>query len=333
MTLPIRRIVFAAVIIGLGVGGYVWYRHHVDQSTALTLYGDVDIRDIDLAFRQSGRLLTMRMEEGDRVKTGQLVATLDDVPLRETVASAQALVAQAHAELDKLAHGNRPQQIAEARETVRQVAAVDANARADFSRQTGLLRDGSSSQRVVDAARAASDAADANLAGARQAYNLMWVGTRAEDIAAGKAQLAASEAALAQAQTALSDTQLVAPADAIVLSRVREPGSMVSPVAPVYTLTLLSPVYVRAYARETELGQMVPGTHVKVTTDSVSKVYDGTIGFVSPQAEFTPKSVETTDLRIDLVYRLRITIDNPDNGLRQGMPVTVRLAGGQRTSL
>jgi HlyD family secretion protein len=110
------------------------------------------------------------------------------------------------------------------------------------------------------------------------------------------------------------------------MSRVLEPGSMVTSQTPVYTLSLPDPVYVRAYAAEPQLGQVAPGTPVQVTTDSSSQVYRGHIGFVSPKAEFTPKTVETTALRTDLVYRLRIIIPKSDEGLRQGMPVTIQVA-------
>jgi HlyD family secretion protein len=110
-----------------------------------------------------------------------------------------------------------------------------------------------------------------------------------------------------------------------VLTRVREPGSMVSAAAPVYTLSLRDPVYVRAYVGERQLGQVVPGTAVTVRSDSSDKTYQGQVGFVSPRAEFTPKSVETTELRTDLVYRLRIVVADPDDALRQGMPVTIQV--------
>ena len=327
MSLSKRRVAIVlllAVVLATGLT-YGWHVLHRPPSGVTVLYGDVDIREIDLAFRQSGRLQSMLVDEGARVKSGELVATLDDVPFREALAAAHADVGIARANLTKLLHGNRPQEIAEARDAVAQAKADDVNARSDAVRQQSLLASGSSSQRIVDAANAASRAADAKLASAQQALNLALAGFRQEDVDAGRAQLAAAKAAEASAQTALSDTRLLAPADAIVLSRVREPGSMVTPQAPVYTLTVLSPVYVRAYVKETDLGKMVPGTAVEVSSDSIHHVYHGTIGFVSPRAEFTRKSVETTDLRTDLVYRIRVTIQQPDAELRQGMPVTVRL--------
>ncbi len=326
-----KRFVLIGVLLATAAG-IGWHEMHPEQTGGLVLYGDVDIREVDMAFRQSGRMNRLLVDEGDRVHGGQLLATLDDEPFREALAAATAGVAQARAQLDELKHGNRPQQIAQAREAVRQALAADVNAHAELARQQALLPGGTTSQHAVDAARAASDAADAALAAARQQHNLMQVGSREEDIAAGKARLAAAEATQAQAGTALADTRLIAPADAIVFSRVREAGSMVSPSAPVLTLSLATPVYVRAYVPETALGRVVPGTPVDVTTDSSSRHYRGSIGFVSPIAEFTPKTVETATLRTDLVYRVRITIDHPDDALRQGMPVTIRVADTRKAS-
>ena len=151
-------------------------------------------------------------------------------------------------------------------------------------------------------------------------------GTRSEDVAGARAALDVASARLAATQTALADTRLAAPADGVVLSRVREPGAIVGPSDIVYVLSLTRPVWVRAYVGEPQLGRIHPGMEVTVVTDSApGKPYKGRIGFISPVAEFTPKSVETPDLRSDLVYRLRVIIDQPDDGLRQGMPVTVQL--------
>ena len=331
MKKPIQPKWFAALLLLVAsAGGYQYYRLDHAAAGPLILYGDVDIREIDLAFRQSGRLATVQVDEGAHVHAGQLLATLDDVPFREALAAAQANVQAAQARLDLLLHGNRPQQIAEAREAVHQAEAVAANASADLVRQQSLLPGGTASQRTVDAARAASDAARASLAAARQQLDLMLAGSRNEDIAAARAQLAAARANREAAQTALNDTRLEAPADAIVFSRIREAGSMVSPTAPVYILSQTQPVFVRAYVSESDLGQVAPGTVVKVSSDSSPTQYGGTIGFVSPRAEFTPKTVETTDLRTDLVYRIRITINHPDQALRQGMPVTIRVMGHGR---
>lgn len=317
-------VVIALVAITLGIG-FAWIQRTDTHSDQLRLYGNVDIREVQLAFRQPGRISEMMFDEGDAVTRGTRMAVLDDRPYREALASAEASVQVAQAELAKLRSGLRPQEITLAQETLKQAQAVALNAERDYQRQSSLVASGASSRRAVDAARAARDQTSAGVAAAKAALSLAMEGFRVEDIAAAEAHLSATQAAHAQAATALADTELLAPSDGTVIARVREPGSMVASQSTVYSLSLDKPVYVRAYVGEPDLGRIAPGTAVRVTNDSSDKVYRGQIGFISPRAEFTPKTVETTDLRTDLVYRLRIVIDaaDSDEGLRQGMPVTI----------
>jgi len=323
LTGKIRWIVLAVVVIAVGGLSLLWLKHDRSDPDVLRLYGNVDIREVELSFRQPGRMMSMVLDEGDAVTAGTVMARLDAQPYREKLAAVQAELQATEADLDKLRSGNRPQEIAQVQERVSQTEATSGEAVRNFERQNTLLESGASSQRTVDIARAMRDQAAADLASAKAALSLAKDGFRSEDIAAGVARVAAVEAALAQARTALADTELVAPSDGTVIARVREPGSMVASTTPVYTLSLRDPVYVRAYVSESGLGRIAPGEPVRVRTDSSDKVYHGQIGFISPRAEFTPKTVETTDLRTDLVYRLRLVIADADEGLRQGMPVTV----------
>lgn len=318
-----RWIAIAVAVIALGGLLAFWLLRDRGNPDVLRLYGNVDIREVELAFRQPGRLTEMAFDEGDAVTAGAVMAQLDATPYREKLAAAEAELAAAQAQLDKLHSGNRPQEIAQAREQVRQAQASAAEAERNFRRQDSLLKSGASSQRAVDVARAARDQSAANLAAAQASLSLATAGFRREDIAAGKARVAAAEAALTQAHTAVADATLVAPSNGVVIARVREPGSMVASSTPVYSLSLRDPVYLRAYVGEIDLGRIAPGTKVRVHTDSSTTVYHGQIGFISPRAEFTPKTVETADLRTDLVYRLRVVVSDADEGLRQGMPVTV----------
>ena len=292
----------------------------------LVLYGNVDIREVELAFRQGGRIAVMAADEGDRVVTGQLVAELDTRPFRDALAIAEAEVHRAEAGLQKLRNGPRPEEIAEAEAAVRQASISAENAERDYQRKRKLFESRVISESDADNARAARDEATAILEARRAGLALLKAGTRPEDITAGEAALRAAQAHMQQAQTARDDARLFAPADGVVLARVLEQGSIVGVGAPVYTLSLSEPVYVRAYVSEPDLGRVAPGTRVLVSSDSSGKAYEGQIGFVSPRAEFTPRSVETTDLRTDLVYRLRIVVIDAGSALRQGMPVTVRLA-------
>ena len=322
-----RWIVITVAILVLGGALAFWLlRDHKNQDS-LRLYGNVDIREVQLAFRQPGRVTQMAFDEGDAVSAGARLAALDAQPYREALAVAQAQVQVAQAELAKLRRGLRPQEITQAREALRQAQALATEAERNFQRQSSLLSSGASSQRTVDGTRTARDQAAAGVEAAKAVLSQASEGFRREDIAAAEARLAAAQAAAAQAATSLADTELVAPSDGTVIARVREPGSMVASQSTVYSLSLDKPVYVRAYVGEQDLGRIAPGTKVRVKSDSVEKEYRGQIGFISPRAEFTPKTVETTDLRTDLVYRLRIVIDEADGdaALRQGMPVTIEV--------
>lgn len=320
--------ILAAVVILAGAALLFWVQSTTNRSGAdlLTLYGNVDIRQVDLGFRVPGRVAEMRLEEGDPVARGQVLAVLDKTPYSDQLALASAQAAQSGANLAKLQAGLRPAEVAQARALVEERKATLANADMVLSRQQELVKKNFASQQAVDSALAAKGEAEARLNSAQKALDLALEGFRAEDIAAARAAVAAAEAQRKSAETALSDTELAAPADGVILARVVEPGAIVAAGATVYTLSLKTPVWVRAYISEPNLGRIHPGLAVEVVTDTApTKPYRGQIGFISPVAEFTPKSVETTELRSDLVYRLRIIVDTADEGLRQGMPVTVRI--------
>lgn len=294
-------------------------------AVTLTLYGNVDIREVQLAFRVSGRLNSMYADEGDTMAAHQLLAELDSEPYREALQASDARVLRSEADVAKFKSGTRPQDVQRADAAVAAALAAFEDAQSDYLRQSGLFESGASSERVRNAARARRDEAAAKLASAREALALAKEGFRTEDIAAAEAELQATKAQRALVKTRLEDTRLFAPSAGILLTRVREPGSMLAAGEPVYSLSLRNPLYVRAFVSEPNLGKLVPGTPITLTADSSEKSYHGHVGFVSPRAEFTPKSVQTTDLRTDLVYRVRIVVDDADDALRQGMPVTVHV--------
>ncbi len=324
------------VVLVLAAGGTgAWlYRtgrlapHHA-PANELTLYGNVDVRQVELGFRVAGRLKTMAFEEGQPVTAGTVLASLDSRTFEDELHLAEADVAAQDATVKKLVTGNRPAEIAKARAAVDEAVASQQNARSSFERAQQLIASQAISASTFDEALAATRMADARLASATEAHRLLVEGSRTEDIAVAKAMLHATQARLQAAQTALDDARLVAPSDGVVLSRVREPGAIVSPNDIVYVLSLTHSVWVRAYVAEPQLGRLRLGMKVAVFSDSASqRAVRAHVGFISPTAEFTPKSVETPDLRTDLVYRLRIIVDEADAGLLQGMPVTVRIETG-----
>lgn len=333
-----RMILTVAVLLLAAAAGAAWWydlpaRWNASATAeTLTLYGNVDIRQVQLGFRVGGRLDAVLVEEGARVQAGDVLARLDTQPLDAAARGAEAQVAAQRAMLAKLEAGPREAELAQARAFHAEAVADLQNARQVFERADQLRMTGSVSQAVFDQARSARDMAAARATSAQEALQLLEEGARAEDIAAARANLQAALAELSAAETSLDDAQLRAPSAGIVLSRVREPGSIVGPGEIVAVLSLTQPISVRAYVAEPDLGRIHPGMEVEIVTDTApAHPYSGTIGFISPVAEFTPRAVETPELRTALVYRLRITVTEADEGLRQGMPVTVRVADTEAT--
>jgi HlyD family secretion protein len=311
---------------GLGVGAWFYFRQRPQDESRLVLQGNIDVRQVNLAFKVEGRIETLAVDEGDSVKAGLVVATLDKRYFHDDLRAARARRDNAAASLARLEHGSRPEEIAQARAQLAQQKATLARARQDYVRAEQLIRSRAISREDFDQIQATLRVAEANVKYAQETLRLAEIGPRQEDIDAARARLAAEEAAVIQSERRLADSDLLAPNPGVILTRAREKGAIVQAGETVFTLTLSSPVWVRTYVNERDLGRIRPDLPAEVRTDSApDKVYHGRIGFISPTAEFTPKTVETRELRTDLVYRLRVVVDNPDGGLRQGMPVTVTL--------
>lgn len=261
------------ILIAAAIALYYFFQLKTNQDELL-LYGNVDVRQVDIGFRVSGRVEHLLYEEGDFVTAGALLATLDKTPYTSQIAQAKANVEAIKANLQ--------------------------NAENLLQRRKELIRIGGVSEEDLENTQSNRDALIANLN--------------------------AAEANHAISIDNYSYTEAFAPTDGIILTRIREPGTVVNPADPVYTLSITSPVWIRAFVDEPQLGKICYGMKATIFTDTEgSPSYTGRIGFISPLAEFTPKTVETTKLRTDLVYRLRIYVDNPNCGLKQGMPVTVKI--------
>ena len=329
-----KKFAIILLLIMACVGGWFGYRHweqsqnghHADY---LELFGNVEIRRTNLGFRVSGRIETIAFEEGDFVKKGEVIATLDSRPNEETLAVAQAQWDRATAELERMENGSRPQEIEQARATLAEYRASLRLQVAELERAVKLLPTKAISQSEHDAILAKRDEADAKVRRGEETLNLLEEGSRQEDIAIAKAHLAEAKANLDRAITALEDTSLLCPNDGVILTRIEEPGAVVQAGQNVVTLSLKDAVWVYVYVPEPELGKVAPGMKAEIYTDAhKGKPYCGQVGYISPEAEFTPKNVETPQLRTNLVYRIRVIAAAPDDGLRQGMPVTVRLLFG-----
>lgn len=318
----VRLIILAALVaIGLFAWRAGWFG--ADEARQ-TINGNVEVREVQLAFRVGGRIAAIAVDEGDAVQPGQLLARLDNAPFADALASARAEIDVADAALTRQRNGNRPQEIAEAEAALRAAQAIAANADKEFARVSDLATKGFVSAARVDAARAAKDSARAAIDETRAKLSLLREGTRQDAIAESAASRDAAQARQRRIATDMADTQLFAPSGGVVQTRVAEPGTIVAAGEPVLTLAITQPVRVRAYVPEPLLGRIKPGQKVAVT-GSDGKRWPGRIGHISPTAEFTPRTVETESQRADLVYRIRIIVDDPEGGLRQGQPITVDL--------
>jgi len=295
----------------------------------LVLYGNVDLRQVDLAFNDSERLAEVLVQEGAKVARGEILARLDTSRLKPQTATAAAVLAAQQAVVDRLHHGSRPQEIAQAEANVASARADQVNALQQWTRLAALttLTTGRAvSEQDLEAAKAALDSAQAHLAVAEKALELAVIGPRKEDVAQGEAQLHADQAQLELLLRQLADAELVAPSDAVVRTRLLEPGEMVSPQRPVLNLALTDPKWVRAYVSEPDLGKIHPGMKASISTDGFpDRPFSGWVGFIASVAEFTPKAVETVELRSSLVYEIRVFVEDPQDQLRLGMPATVLL--------
>jgi len=275
-----KKTIIILVLLAMIVGGLYFYTHREKPDpNVLVLFGNIEIRQVDLGFRVEGKIAKMLSEEGDAVKKGQLLGYLEDTNYKSTYEKNLADI-----QLNK---------------------SLSANANDKYQRHIPLCADGTTSKQECE-----------------QLLN---------DKNATKASLDSSLAAIKGAKKNLADTRVYAPDDGIIMTRIQEPGAVVEPSQSIYTMAKTKPVWVRAYIPEPNLANVKYGMKAKVFTDTINpqtgkhREYGGQVGYISPVAEFTPKTVQTQDLRTDLVYRVRIYVYDIDEYLRQGMPVTVNI--------
>jgi HlyD family secretion protein len=328
-------ILFTLLTVAALAGGF-WFWHDAgdeEKKQELIIYGNVDIRQVELAFNQSERVAEILVEEGEPVKKDQLLARLRPVNFELAVNRTRARLAAQKDIVNKLKAGTRKEDIALAEAQAQKADVAASDAVRTYLRFKALRDERAISEERLDNLKARADTAQAEFLAARARLERARAGPRAEDIAAAESRLRALEAELAIQQQRLSDSALHAPAAGVVRNRILQPGDMASPRKPVLTLALANPVWIRAYVSETDLGKIRLGMQSIVKTDSFpEKSYSAWIGYISPVAEFTPKNVETTDIRTRLVYQVRIYACNPDDELRLGMPATVKIPLAQSRS-
>ena len=302
-----------------------------EQSGVLRISGNVELTEVELSFKVPGRVLARAVDEGALVQRGEVVATLEDAELKDQVALAQADAAAAAATLAELEAGSRREEVAQGEALLARAEAEAARVAADYQRQEALFAREVIPKRELEAARAAHDQARASVRERREALQLLRKGARRERIDEARARHAATLARLSTAKERSGYATLSAPISGVVLSKAVEPGEQVAAGTPVVTLGDLGECWLKGYIPETELGRVKLGQRARVTTDShPGRVFEGKVSFISSEAEFTPKSVQTEKERVKLVYRIKITLANPDMELKPGMPADAEIEVGEQ---
>jgi len=312
-------------------GGYL-YLGTLTERTAdkrLRVTGNIEAHESGVSFKVPGRIVELPVQEGQYVNKGDLLARLDDEDYRQQVSVDEATIRTREAELKLALAGSRKQEIQAAKQSL-----IDAQSdlelrRAEFRRRHALLREQAVSQEDVDSAETLMKRAEATYQRIKETHDQIVEGTRKEEIAVRRANLQLAQEHLEMAQVSLSYTILSAPVSGVVLVRQAELGEVVAPGTPVVTIADVGRLWMRGYINETDLGRVRWDQPATVRTDTYpDKEYHGRVSFISSQAEFTPKSVETYKERVTLVYRIKISLDNPNHELKPGMPADAIIDDG-----
>lgn len=320
--MPKKILIIIAIIAIAAVAALIISRRSNPVKGEIKVSGTVEATSVELSFKVGGRLLRRLVDEGMQVTAGQTVALLEDDELKEERSARGADEKAVRAALADLEAGSRREEIAQGQAAlIRMKADADKLAR-DARRAENLFSREVIPRQELDAARAGRDASAAAVREAEQHLKLLKAGPRPDAVRQAKARVAASAAARALAETRLGQATLTAPMAGLVLAKHAEPGEMLAPGAPVVTIARMDEVWMRGYIPEADVGRVATGQRARVTADAwPGRVLEGRVSFISAEAEFTPKNVQTEKERVKLVYRIKITLPNPKGELKPGMPL------------
>ncbi len=323
-----RRILVIG-IMAVAVAGLVYYlltRNKEEEAGFIKVSGNIEATEVDLGFKVSGRIVSRFYEEGDWIDQGKVLAKLDDEDLRNRLEVARATLMSAQARLGKLLAGSRPEEVRQAEANLHQAQFDLGNKQIQYERMKSLYERSVIPKEAFDNAETGFKVAQAAVQVATENYRLVKEGPRKEDIEDAKAQVEQARASVKLNETQLSYATLYSPISGVVLVKSGEIGEVVNPGTSILTLADVGNVWLKAYIPETDLSKVKWGQEVIVTTDvRPEKKYRGRISFISSQAEFTPKQIQTEKERVTLVYRIKVDISNKDHELKPGMPADGRI--------
>jgi HlyD family secretion protein len=321
-------ILFAAAIAA-GAYFYPRFTKKAPVTNQLNLSGNIEAHESLVSFKVAGRIAELPIQEGQQIKQGALLAILEDADYKQKVAIGEASVRVRESSLALTLAGTRQQELKALQQTMIDAQADLEEKKIDNDRAQRLFAKDEISAQDRDHAATALKRAEAIFKAAEQRVNQAIEGSRKEEITVAQANLKEASANLGLSRVNLDYTKLYAPSSGVVTVRQAELGEVVAPGTPVVTLADLDHIWLRAYIAETDLGRIRWGQDATITTDTYpGKQYHGRISFIASNAEFTPKSVQTSQERVTLVYRIKIDIENPNRELKPGMPADAHIALG-----
>jgi HlyD family secretion protein len=287
----------------------------------VSVTGTIEATQVDVSVKITGRIVERLVREGDVVKRGQLLVRLDSSELAADVHRQRAALRSAQATLRDLQKGARPQEIEDARSAVASAEATRVMTGREYQRNEKLFKQNLIAAQDVDRARQAYDVAQAQEKGSRERLALILSGSRPDQVEAASWQAEQAQHALAQAESRLREAAVYSPIDGVVLRKNLEAGETANPGVAILTLVNPKDIWLRAYVPESEVGRLKVGDPARLTIDAFSqRVFTGRVVEIASEAEFTPRNVQTKKERVNLVFRIKIQVDNPDGLLKPGLP-------------
>ena len=322
-----KKLTIALIILLISFISYKIYSNiFLKNENNLTFYGNIDTRTVNVGFRFLGKIENITKDEGEIVKKDEILVKLDTASLEKSLEELNEKIIASKLELSKLQTGYRQEEILEAKAAMEEAIENLNKTKDTYNRQTNLFKTKSTSEENFTISQLNYKQALATLDKAKALYELRKNGYRDEDIKIQESNLKSLEIQAEKLKIDLNDSVIKAPVDGVILTRFKEIGAITNAGESILEIAKTDEFWVRAYIDEKNLGNIKPGLKMSIQTDSRSENYEGVIGFISPVAEFTPKNIETQELRADLVYSFRVIVKNPDDKIRQGMPVTLKIA-------
>lgn len=321
-----KKLTIALIILLISFISYKIYSNiFLKNENNLTFYGNIDTRTVNVGFRFLGKIENITKDEGEIIKKDEVLVKLDTASLEKSLEELNEKIFASKLELSKLQTGYRQEEILEAKAAMEEAIENLNKTKDTYNRQANLFKTKSTSEENFTISQLNYKQALATLDKAKALYELRKNGYRNEDIKIQESNLKSLEIQAEKIKIDLNDSVIKAPVDGVILTRFKEIGAITNAGESILEIAKTDEFWVRAYIDEKSLGNIRPGLKMSIQTDSRSENYEGVIGFISPVAEFTPKNIETQELRADLVYSFRVIVKNPDDKIRQGMPVTLKI--------